>query len=39
MEPLEFRYDTQLLIEGQNLDEDAVNDCTKPLARWLALGT
>ena len=26
MEPLEFRYDTQLLIEGQNLDEDAVND-------------
>ena len=23
---LEFRYDTQLLIEGQNLDEDAVNE-------------
>lgn len=22
----EFRYDTQLLIEGENLDEDAVND-------------
>lgn len=24
---LEFRYDTQLLIEGTGLDEDAVNDC------------
>ena len=23
---LEFRYDTQLLIEGKGLDEDAVND-------------
>lgn len=23
---LEFRYDTQLLIEGENLDEDAVNE-------------
>ena len=23
---LEFRYDTQLLIEGVNLDEDAIND-------------
>lgn len=23
---LEFRYDTQLLIEGENLDEDAVYD-------------
>ena len=22
----EFRYDTQLLIEGRNLDEDAIND-------------
>ncbi|MDD5864358.1 MAG: kinase to dihydroxyacetone kinase [Firmicutes bacterium] len=22
----EFRYDTQLLIEGSNLDEDAIND-------------
>ena len=22
MEPIEFRYDTQLLIEGENLDED-----------------
>ena len=22
----DFRYDTQLLIEGQGLDEDAVND-------------
>ncbi len=26
MEPLEFRYDTQLLIEGKNLDEDAIHD-------------
>ena len=25
---LDFRYDTQLLIEGQNLDEDVINeDC------------
>lgn len=23
---LEFRYDTQLLIEGENLDEDVIND-------------
>ena len=23
---LEFRYDTQLLIEGEGLDEDAIND-------------
>lgn len=23
---LEFRYDTQLLIDGEGLDEDAVND-------------
>ena len=23
---IEFRYDTQLLIEGKNLDEDAIND-------------
>ena len=23
---LEFRYDTQLLIEGEDLDEDAIND-------------
>lgn len=23
---LEFRYDTQLLIEGKNLDEDAIYD-------------
>lgn len=22
----EFRYDTQLLIEGEGLDEDAIND-------------
>ena len=23
---LEYRYDTQLLIEGENLDEDAINE-------------
>ncbi|MFV0551252.1 MAG: kinase to dihydroxyacetone kinase [Anaerorhabdus sp.] len=23
---LEFRYDTQLLIEGEDLNEDAIND-------------
>lgn len=23
---LEFRYDTQLLIEGENLDEDKINE-------------
>ena len=23
---LEFRYDTQLLIEGENLDEDAISE-------------
>lgn len=23
---LEFRYDTQLLIEGENLDEDVITD-------------
>ena len=23
---LEFRYDTQLLIEGKNLNEDEIND-------------
>lgn len=26
MEEIEFRYDTQLLIEGKNLSEDAIND-------------
>ena len=26
MEEVQFRYDTQLLIEGQGLDEDAIND-------------
>ena len=26
MEELEFRYDTQLLIEGEDLDEDAIGD-------------
>lgn len=24
-EDLEFKYDTQLLIEGENLDENAIN--------------
>ncbi len=24
--PLEYRYDTQLLIEGHDLDEDDIND-------------
>jgi len=23
---IEFRYDTQLLIEGENLDEDVINE-------------
>ncbi|WP_071432063.1 kinase to dihydroxyacetone kinase [Angelakisella massiliensis] len=23
---LQYKYDTQLLIEGENLDEDAIND-------------
>lgn len=26
MENIEFRYDTQLLVEGKNLDEDKIND-------------
>ena len=26
MEPIEFRYDTQLLIEGKNLDEDEISE-------------
>ena len=26
MEDIEFRYDTQLLIDGDDLDEDEVND-------------
>ncbi len=26
---LEFKYDTQLLIEGKNLDEDTVNEYFK----------
>ena len=26
MQMLEYRYDTQLLIEGEDLDEDAVSD-------------
>jgi len=26
MEPIEFKFDTQLLINGQNLDEDEIFD-------------
>ena len=26
MEELEYRYDTQLLIDGEDLDEDEIND-------------
>ena len=26
MEELEYRYDTQLLIDGEDLDEDDIND-------------
>lgn len=26
MEEIEFRYDTQLLIDGKNLNEDEIND-------------
>lgn len=26
---LDYRYDTQLLIEGKNLDEDAISDYIK----------
>jgi len=26
MEELEYRYDTQLLLDGENLDEDEIND-------------
>ena len=26
MENVEYRYDTQLLIEGEGLDEDVIND-------------
>lgn len=26
MEKIDFRYDTQLLLEGQNLNEDAIHD-------------
>lgn len=26
MDEIEFRYDTQLLIEGKDLSEDAIND-------------
>ena len=30
---LEYRYDTQLLIEGTDLDEDAINDYFVELQR------
>ena len=30
---LEFRYDTQLLIEGENLDEDKINEAFDRIAR------
>ncbi|MBW9212674.1 MULTISPECIES: kinase to dihydroxyacetone kinase [Terrabacteria group] len=26
MEPLEFKFDTQLLIDGENLDEDEIDE-------------
>ena len=26
---IEYRYDTQLLIDGENLDEDAVHDYSR----------
>ena len=33
---LEYRYDTQLLIDGENLDEDAISDYvgSDPLRPW-----
>ena len=27
---LEYKYDTQLLIEGEGLDEDAIHDAIQP---------
>lgn len=37
---LEFKYDTQLLIEGKNLDEDVINDYfTNNFKRRLPVGS
>ena len=33
---LEFRYDTQLLIEGENLNEDAINDTLLKISKETA---
>ena len=41
---LEYKYDTQLLIEGTDLDEDRISDCNRmslmirraPSAGWLS---
>ena len=33
---LEFRYDTQLLIEGENLDEDAISEYSPTTSRATA---
>ena len=33
---LEFKYDTQLLIEGTNLDEDEINDYITEQTRRVA---
>lgn len=31
---IEYRYDTQLLIEGKNLDEDKIDMISKRLLRF-----
>ena len=33
---LEFRYDTQLLIDGHDLDEDVINDYLRITSRATA---
>lgn len=33
---LEFKYDTQLLIEGKNLDEDVINDYLPTISKETA---
>lgn len=33
---MEFKYDTQLLIEGHDLDEDAINDYFEEILRAIA---
>ena len=33
---MEFKYDTQLLIEGKGLDEDAINDYFTEILRAIA---